>query len=123
MGNSLATGVRELAHRFPHASSALICLADQPLLDAAFIHIMLQRHAHAPDRLLATEQNGVLGPPALFPRDCFATLMAQSGSRGARALLEQEAERVDAFAASNAFDVDTPDDLQRVQEWLRRDPP
>ena len=123
MGNSLATGIRELAHRFPHASSVLICLADQPLLDAAFIRAMLQRHAEAPDRLLATEQNGILGPPALFPRDCFATLMAQSGSRGARALLEQEAERVDAFAAPNAFDVDTPDDLRRVRDWLTRDPP
>ena len=33
-------------------------------------------------------------------------------------MLEQEAERVDAFAAPNAFDVDTPDDLRRVRDWL-----
>jgi molybdenum cofactor cytidylyltransferase len=120
MGNSLAAGVRALASRFPQASSTLICLADQPLLDAPFIRTMVQRHAQAPDRLLASEQNGVPGPPVLFPRDCFEKLIAHAGPRGARALLEQEAARVEIFGSDNVIDVDTPDDLRRVQDWLAR---
>jgi molybdenum cofactor cytidylyltransferase len=118
MGNSLATGVNEVARCFPTASAALICLADQPLLDISLIRSMQKRHAEAPDRLLATDRNGVLGPPVLFPRDCFSDLVALSGPRGARALLDRQASRVEVFASSNDIDVDTPEDLQRAREWI-----
>lgn len=118
MGQSLATGVRHLVSIFPDASATLICLADQPLLTAASIQLLLQRHAQVPDRLLATEHHGRSGPPVLFPHDCFEELMAQSGPRGARAILEDHATRVEAFASEETLDVDTPEDLQRVQQWL-----
>jgi molybdenum cofactor cytidylyltransferase len=118
MGQSLATGVRFLVTQFPDASAVLICLADQPLLSAASLQPLLQRHAQAPERLLATERHGICGPPVLFPSDCFAQLMAQSGSRGARTLLENQATRVDAFASGETMDVDTPEDLERVRQWL-----
>jgi molybdenum cofactor cytidylyltransferase len=118
MGQSLATGVRFLVTRFPDASAVLICLADQPLLSSASLQPLLQRHAQAPERLLATERNGVSGPPVLFPRDCFAPLMSQSGPRGARTVLENQASRVEAFASEETMDVDTPGDLERVQQWL-----
>jgi molybdenum cofactor cytidylyltransferase len=118
MGNSLAAGVRELAHAFPHASAVLVCLADQPLLDTALLRDMLQRHLQVPDRILAAGQNGIQGPPALFPRDCFEALAVLSGPHGARALLKQQACRVEVFAASAAIDVDTPQDLQRARALL-----
>jgi molybdenum cofactor cytidylyltransferase len=118
MGQSLAAGVRFLVTRFPGASAVLICLADQPLLSSASLRPLLQRHAQAPERLLATERNGICGPPVLFPRDCFPQLMTQSGPRGARAVLENEAMRVEAFASRETMDIDTPEDLERVQQWL-----
>jgi molybdenum cofactor cytidylyltransferase len=118
MGQSLATGVRFLITRFPYASAVLICLADQPLLSSASLQPLLQRHAQAPQRLLATERNGIYGPPVLFPRDCFVPLMTQSGPRGARAVLESQAMRVEAFASEETMDIDTPEDLKRVQQWL-----
>ncbi|RUL65909.1 nucleotidyltransferase family protein [Dyella dinghuensis] len=118
MGQSLATGVRFLVNRFPDASAVLICLADQPLLSVASLQPLLQRHAQAPKRLLATERNGISGPPALFPRDCFPQLMAQSGPYGARAVLENEAMRVEAFASGETMDIDTLEDLKRVRQWL-----
>jgi CTP:molybdopterin cytidylyltransferase MocA len=84
---------------------------------------MLDRHAEVPERLLVTEQNGVSGPPVVFPRDCFAALMRWSGPRGAHALIEQEAARVERFAAPDSIDVDTPQDLQRVRDWLALNSP
>lgn len=115
MGNSLATGTREIMHTFPHASAVLVALADQPLLSPSAFQTMLERHRQAPDRLLATEHDGVQGPPALFPRDCFDALVALSGSKGARPLLQREAARLELFAMSDVADVDTQDDLRRVQ--------
>jgi molybdenum cofactor cytidylyltransferase len=120
MGSSLAAGVGHVADHFPHASGVMVCLADQPLIDATIYTAMLQRHGQAADRVLVTEYNDVSGPPALFPRDCFAKLRACSGARGAHALIEQEAARVERFPASDLIDVDTLADLQRVRERMTR---
>ncbi|MDE2497660.1 MAG: nucleotidyltransferase family protein, partial [Xanthomonadaceae bacterium] len=98
MGSSLAAGIRRVITDFPDATGALLCLADQPLLDKASLQRMLARHCEAADAILATTQRGVDGPPVLFPRDCFGTLANWSGTHGARALLEREAHRVERFA-------------------------
>lgn len=121
MGSSLAAGIRGVDASFPQASAALLCLADQPLLGKVLVQQMLQRHAEAPERVLVTEQDSISGPPVLFPRDCFAALTALSGPHGAYALIEREAARVERFASSNGIDVDTPQDLQHVRDWLATD--
>lgn len=118
MGYSLAAGAREVVRSFPHASSLLVCLADQPLLDKASILAMLSRHRETPERLIVTEHRGIQGPPVLFPRDCFAALTKLSGSQGARSVLEQEASRVDILPLGNSVDVDTLEDLRQVQKLL-----
>ena len=119
MGHSLAAGTRALTRMYPRASAMMVALADQPLLDSSLLRDMLQRHAQAPERILATAQHGTQGPPALFPRDCFAALSALAGSHGARSVLEQEAGRVERFTSSSLIDIDTPGDLQRALASLR----
>lgn len=118
MGSSLAAGIRRAIADSPDVTGALICLADQPLLDVELLQRMLTRHLAAADAILAATQGGVDSPPVLFPRDCFATLANWSGAHGARALLEREAHRVERFAISSMADVDTPADLERVREAL-----
>jgi molybdenum cofactor cytidylyltransferase len=120
MGRSLAAGMRESMRLFARASGVLVVLADQPLLDMALLRAMVGRHAQAPDRILATAQHGVQGPPALFPRDCFDALAVLSGPHGARALLQRDASRVELFKARDAIDVDTREDLEQVQSLLAR---
>jgi len=122
MGHSLAAGTRELMHAFPDASAALVYLADQPLVDLALLDRMFQRHREAPDRILATLQHGVQGPPALFPRDCFDSLASLSGPHGARALLEQETARVETFPSRTGIDIDTLQDLHQLQMTLAPGP-
>ncbi|WP_250622924.1 nucleotidyltransferase family protein [Pinirhizobacter soli] len=115
MGSSIAAGIRELRRHFPHATGALLCLADQPMIEQALFEAMLTRHRVAGDRVLASEHDDVMGPPVLFPRDCFEALVDWSGARGAHALLEHESARVERFSSHGSIDVDTPDDLQRVR--------
>jgi molybdenum cofactor cytidylyltransferase len=112
MGSSIAAGIRHLLARIPAASAVLLCLADQPLIDAELLRRMAQRHREAPDRLLVTRCLDVSGPPVLFPGDCLAVLAAWSGASGAFAVVEQEAARVEWFDSTRPIDVDTPADLQ-----------
>lgn len=120
MGSSLAAGIRQACQQFASASGALLCLADQPLLDATWLLQLLSRHREKPERILATRHDDVAGPPVLFPRDCFNTLMHWSGDHGAHSLLQREAQRVDFFSTSTNIDVDTPDDLIQVQARLMK---
>lgn len=122
MGSSLAAGIRALLDVLPSATGVLICLADQPTVGAAMLGRLLQRHQDAPERILATGHGASMGPPALFPSDCFDTLIAWSGTRGAQALLEREAARVETFAFGDLTDVDTPADLLQVREQMRYPP-
>lgn len=119
LGASLGAGIRAVRERFPLAVSALVCLADHPLLDAHALQAMLDRHAQKPERILAAEHAGMPGPPVLFPADCFAELAAWHGAEGAQAWLCRQGTRVERVRLDVA-DVDTPADLDRVQRQLAR---
>lgn len=117
LGASLGAGIRAVRECFPDARAALVCLADHPLLDARGLQGMLDRHAQAPDLIIAGDHAGRPGPPVLFPADCFPELAAWHGAQGARAWLRQQGARVERVPL-DITDVDTPADLERVRQQL-----
>lgn len=123
LGSSIARGARHVRERHGASRSILVCLADQPLIDIGHYRRMLDRHRQDPDRVLATRHDAVTGPPALFPADCLSDLARWQDARGARALLEREAARLETFRVPEHLDVDTPEDLARVRaRWTGSSP-
>lgn len=118
MGSSLAAGMAQLQARFPDASAVMVLLGDQPLVDTVALDRLLARHRVAPGHIIATAVDDAIGPPALFPRDCFEALAACRGDRGARAVLAAEAARVERQSDRQSLDVDTRDDLARARAAL-----
>lgn len=118
MGSSIAAGIGQLQARYPQASGALLCLADQPLYEGIWLAELLAAHRRSPGSIIATQNGGMPGPPVLFPRDLFAELARWSGPKGPQALLQREAHRVIQVVSPAGVDVDTPDDLQRALEIL-----
>jgi molybdenum cofactor cytidylyltransferase len=58
---------------------------------------------------------GILGTPALFHKSLFQELMQLKGDVGARKVLERMREDVGVMAFDHgAFDIDTPEDYQRL---------
>lgn len=119
LGSSLGAGIRAVRERSPGASSALVCLADHPLLDARGLQAMLDRHARKPEHIFAADHAGLPGPPVLFPADCFSELAGWHGAEGAQAWLLRQGSRVERVPL-DVTDVDTPADLDRVQKKLAR---
>jgi len=122
LGSSIARGVQHVRQQYGAATGVLVCLADQPLVEDTHYRRLLVRHGESPGRLLATRHGGISGPPVLFPADCLAELAAWSDVRGARALLERQAARVEHLAVEEHPDVDTCDDLAQVWARLRQQP-
>jgi molybdenum cofactor cytidylyltransferase len=88
------------------ASALLLCLADMPFVTRAHLSLLI---GTAGDQPVATVHAGVRSPPAIFPSAMFAELMALTGDRGARPLLEAAAT-IEADAAM-VRDIDSMADL------------
>lgn len=116
LGTSIACGVRHVQQRHAGSSAVLLCLADQPRVDAAALARILHIHQHYPERIVCADHGTVLGPPCLFPRAYFPELARCTGPVGAGRLLEAHARlRMALRMPEAAIDIDTTDDLQRLQ--------
>ncbi len=95
------------------ASALVIALADQPLISHA--HLIALRDAWlAGAPIAASRYAGAVGPPAIFDRSRWPELAALTGDKGAAALL-RDPTTVAIDWPDGALDVDTPDDVVRLQ--------
>ena len=111
MGRSLACGVRALDRR---ARAVLVCLADQPLLEAADLAALVRAWRASPRSVVASRYAGKPGVPAIFPRSHFAELKSLSGDRGAQVLLASSSDVLSVPMPRAAVDIDDPRELERL---------
>ncbi len=111
MGRSLACGVRSLDRR---ARAVLVCLADQPLLEAGDLLRLVRAWRASPQSVVASSYAGKLGVPAIFPRPHFGALRSLSGDWGAQRLLASSNDVLDVAIPSAAVDIDDPGDLSKL---------
>ena len=112
IGTSLSLAVRTIRHA---ADAIIVLLADQPLITANHVQSLRDTWSGDASEIIVTAFNRAQGPPALFPKSCFADLAALGGDVGARGLLDDPRFRVKSvvFDAA-AVDVDTREDLARL---------
>jgi molybdenum cofactor cytidylyltransferase len=118
MASSIHTALRPLSIVAPQAEGALILTCDQPRLTAAHLRALLQAFDAQPaPAIVASAYAGVLGIPAVFPRQVFANLRALRGDKGARALLLQPpCPLISLPFPGGEIDIDLPADLAQLEE-------
>lgn len=114
MGRSLACGVRALDRRARAVRAVLVCLADQPLLEAGDLAALVLAWRASPRSIVASRYAGKPGVPAIFPRSNFAALKSLSGDRGAQVLLASPNDVLSVSMPRAAVDVDDPRDLANL---------
>jgi molybdenum cofactor cytidylyltransferase len=108
LASSLRCGLSALEEG--ECTAALLLACDQPAAGATHFEALLATHAAVGARV-ASEYAGVLGIPAIWPRDDWAAMRELTGDRGARSLLRGDEARVELVGG--ALDLDTPDDVAR----------
>jgi nicotine blue oxidoreductase len=115
MGASLRAGLTALPET---AAACVIALVDQPLVGAEAVVRLRAAHAAGAVAAVATYA-GHPRNPVLLDRSVWAEVAsAADGDAGARAWLRAHPERVTAVpcdGTGSSYDIDTPDDLRRVQ--------
>lgn len=131
-------GVAVLLHDLPHRSDTvrlgldeiqegiagcMFCPGDQPLLGRGSIRAMCAYFIQCPSMIVQLEYANHPGTPVLFPRRCFDELMNLPQGRGGRALIQKYPGQVRHVPARDEYemlDVDSPEDLTRIRQYLER---
>lgn len=129
MSTSLRAGLEALP---PEAAGAFIVLGDQPFFPPEVFQALLAawRDDPAPGEegreevlIAAPVYNGRRGHPVLFSSRLFPELMSLEGDQGGREVLARHRDRTRLVPLDSplaAWDVDTPDDLERLREAYDR---
>ncbi|MEV6394381.1 nucleotidyltransferase family protein [Streptomyces sp. NPDC051907] len=116
MGSSLRAGLRSLAAT--EADAALVSLVDQPGIGAAAV-ARIRRAYDSRDALAAAAYGGERGHPVLFGAHRWKDVATSAvGDRGARSYLkahEWALALVECGDVAEAYDIDTPQDLPRLE--------
>lgn len=112
LSTSLVSGVAALP---PAAEAVLILLCDQPAVTGDDLDALVAAWRVEPALITAAGFSDRLGPPVIIPRAFWPQLAALRGDQGARSLLEWHAEHTAVAMPHAALDVDTPEDLARLE--------
>jgi CTP:molybdopterin cytidylyltransferase MocA len=121
MSTSVRAGLRALG---PEAQAAIVLLADQPLVEAGAVKRLIEA-LEGGARVAVATYGGRPRNPVLFSREVWPLLSAElSGDEGARPFLRRHPElvvRVPCDGVGDPADVDTAEDLQRLEEMRARE--
>jgi molybdenum cofactor cytidylyltransferase len=120
MATSLVKGLAALP---ADVEGAVVCLGDMPLIAGRDLDRLIAAFNPLEGRaIVVPTRRGQRGNPVLWSRQFFPQMLALSGDRGARALLEAHADlvaEVEMDSDSVLIDIDTPEALARLRERVK----
>lgn len=113
MGSSIRAGLA--AMESTKVSGLVLALADQPFVSHRTYNDLVECHLARGAALVASAYADTLGVPALFGRALFPELAQLSGQAGCKGVLLRHSRNVVVRSCPEAaFDLDTPEDYQRL---------
>lgn len=113
LSSSIVIGIDFLQkHNFDYA---LIMLADQPHITFQYLNRLVKASKNNPSKIIASNYQGSVGVPAVFPKDYFNNLLNLQGDKGAKNfLLQHNSNVLKINSHQNLLDIDTPEDYQHL---------
>jgi len=113
-GTSVAAGIRALSEK---VGAVVFLLADQPGIPPGLISSLKDAHAVHGDPIIGPLFDGRRGNPVLFDKITFKELSQLQGEQGGRAIFNRyKVHWLPWHDASAGVDIDTPDDLNRLNQ-------
>lgn len=113
LSTSLSKGVQSLSKN-QSIKACLFLLADQPFITSFYLNAMIR--AYDPDTIIASDYDGRMGVPCLFPKRFFPELLELEGDRGAGKLLHRLRANIRTpDATADLRDIDTPEAYQKYR--------
>ena len=115
MGKSLKAGMQRILSQWLATACVIVLVCDQPRLTSDHLQRMMDCANHSTKPVVCSSYQNTLGVPALFKNEMFGKLLSIGDSEGAKKLIEQNLEEVEAVLFEGGeLDIDTPEDLQTI---------
>lgn len=115
LGSSIACGTKFILQSKPDTEAILVMLADQPLIDTAYLNIMLAAYSNN-DKAVATAYKHKAGVPALFPKSYFRKLLTLDDDYGAKKIINSPSENFLVVEPGlKTRDIDTKSDYEDLR--------
>jgi molybdenum cofactor cytidylyltransferase len=111
-----SSSVRIGLEAIPEGAEAVVfLLADMPFVTQELVEALVQRYRQTLAPLVATWAGGRRANPVLFDRETFSDLRQLKGDQGGRAIFRRFEREFVEWDDTVLLDVDTPEDLERLQ--------
>lgn len=100
-------------------SHLLLMTCDQPAVDSSVIDSLSELSRKNPDSIIACRYGDTSGIPAIFPAKYFEQLLALSGDRGAKKIIESTTDVISLQFEDAALDIDSPQDMSELKLRFR----
>lgn len=101
-------------------TAVLVALADQPLLEAADVSVVIDAYAHrGPARAVVPRVQQRRGHPVMLDASACAEILRGNAGYGAREWLDEHPDEIAWLDSDNLHyveDVDFPEDLERIAQ-------
>jgi molybdenum cofactor cytidylyltransferase len=116
MSSSVRVGIEALVAANPQTAAVVLMLCDQPFVTREIIARLVAAHLETGRSIVASHYGESYGVPALFGKAHFAELTTLKGAAGAKQVIQKHLPRVHILPfPEGEIDIDTPDDLARLQ--------
>lgn len=112
MSSSIQCGLTYLLSHFPQINMVLILLADQPKINTEHICSLLHKIRSSKYLMVCTAYSDTYGVPTVFRKEYFPELLALTGEKGAKNLIEKGVLNHEntVLCEDGKLDIDTPED-------------
>lgn len=117
MGSSIVAGLQHILSLPEDYDGVLVMLADQPLIDAAYLDQVIDTWGKARATITATGYENGLGVPAMFDKCHFTELLKLTKDYGARHIINDSNIKI-INPQGKEMDIDTWQDYQNMIQQL-----
>lgn len=119
LGSSIACGMGFLIKEADKPNGILVMLADQPLIDTAYLNTMMTAFNPEQEMIIATAYGNRAGVPALFSQYYFNKLTELDDDFGAKKIIDGDKKNVSILNPGQITDdIDTISDYKKLNKNL-----
>jgi molybdenum cofactor cytidylyltransferase len=113
MGSSIKTGLNYLLQSGSELDAVILMVCDQPALTSEHLVKLIEKFQERKKAIIASSYSNSNGVPVLFGRSFFSNLLLLNDDQGAKKIVQQFPDQVDAVVfPKGSIDLDTEDDYQ-----------
>ncbi len=120
IGSSLRLAIQTLG-AIDAIDGVVVALSDQPLVTADAVNRIVEAHYQTGKDIVASEYADTHGVPLFIGKRFFDEISALAGTEGAKCVIDRHLEEMTTVPlVEAAFDIDTPNDYERLTSSNRR---